>query len=91
MISKYVNAARGAFHGVKTTLKRDIKQAKSASKLVGKKETAKLMAKRYGRRAKPTIKKYGPGILVGGIGGTAIGMTAGAIGRSVQNKKKTKK
>tara|TARA_R100001460_G_scaffold64226_1_gene104446 strand:+ start:5711 stop:5986 length:276 start_codon:yes stop_codon:yes gene_type:complete len=91
MISKYVNAARSAFHGVKTTLKTDIKQAKSASKLIGKKETAKLMAKRYGRRAKPTIKKYGPGILVGGVVGTGLGATAGAVGRSVQNKKKTKK
>ena len=32
------------------------------------------------------VLDYGPGIVVGGAAGTAIGVTAGAIGRSVQNK-----
>lgn len=87
MISAYINAARGAFHGVKTAIKKDIKDFKSSSKLVGKKQSTKLLAKRYGNRAKPMVKKYGPALLVGGVAGTAIGATAGAVGRSVKRKK----
>ena len=87
MISNYINAARSAFHGMKTAIKTDIKDFKGSSKLIGKKKSAKLLAKRYGKRIKPTVKKYGPAILVGGVAGTAIGATAGAVGRSVKRKK----
>ena len=84
MISNYFNAARRAFDGVKKTAK----QAKSVSKLIGKKKTAKLVGKRYARKAMPGIKKYGPALAVGTAAGTGIGLGIRAATGGFNKKKK---